>query len=180
MRKIMRRFLATLLFLFFTNALYGAGYFGVEGGGNSVFGFYGGNIPEKNHLGFYIDLKGSLNSPNDKDIYSFTEEYATQTLGDSRTGVKYGWTIINVAASYQVLENFLVLAGGGYGSKEEYKQFHDPTGILGTNNTYYIRGKNLSSPNLMLGGLVIIERINIKLSYDSFPKTINFGIGMNF
>jgi hypothetical protein len=149
---------------------------GLEYGTAPTYGFYFGSS-SKTKVGFYFDIKGSLRAPEKSTIYKFSKSYATQTLGDPQTGSVTDYTAINVGALFGVFENMSLLGGAGIAMKTEYLKFHDRTGILGSANNYYIEDTSKNTLNLLLGFVFYIEKINLKVQYETGLSAASFGIG---
>jgi len=149
---------------------------GLEYGTAPTYGFYVATA-SKSKTGFYFDIKSSFRSPDEKDVYKFSKTYATSTLGDSQTGTKTNYVSINGGVVYGIHDNISLIGALGIVNKTEYLSFYDNTGILGSGNTYYIKGEDKNSINAILGAMFYIEKINLKIQYESGVSSVAFGVG---
>lgn len=137
-------------------------------------------------VGWYGDLSSSRNSVNDKNVYSFSKTYAETVLGDPRVGTTKNVTafsagpLFSLSFIHDLLYSTYIYGALAIGGENSYATYYDNTGILGSNNNYYLKDGNQTVFGAGIGIIQNFEKWGLKLSYASISKQISVGISIGF
>jgi hypothetical protein len=132
-------------------------------------------------IGLYVDVKFDLESPADEQSYidDLTAAEVEDELGHRLIRRDGSWTTINVALMRPLAPQFVLYAGAGYSDGNNFREYVDESGQMGTFGHYWVRDEEASGPGLnLMGGamLQIAPSLALQLGGESRPGGFTVGV----
>lgn len=132
-------------------------------------------------VGVFFDIKGDFNSPEDQDNFysNISVNMAEETFGDGIIKKKGSWLSINGGLTLMVTTDGALYGGLGVSYYSEYRQYYDPTHILGDSGKYWIDNpKGDKTYTNFLCGIILKTSPNMafQIGYESKPSGVTVGL----
>ena len=152
---------------------------GIQYADKSKYGIYFAS-QESTTYGWYFDFLFSIPRVKESSVYDFNSNYTENVLNDEFRGSKkdaFSFSLGRTMELYQQLQGYAAL---GLGFESKYREYSDQYGILGDGGQYYIKDGNSTNVNGHIGLLLFLEKVSLKLGYESHSSGATFGIGADF
>jgi hypothetical protein len=167
------------------NGAFGFGY-AANAPQELVGGAVWGLVPGLGGWGLYVDAKMDPDDPSsdpyfDPDVTA--AEVGTLYPQDEELTQEERWYSFNVALMKSVTTELILYAGGGYATRDVYRQYLDPQQNRGRLGFYWVADPAVSGGevNVLAGALLrISERFRLQFGGETAPKGFTVGVSIMF
>lgn len=133
-------------------------------------------------VGMFFDFKiGSYPYDDSGDYYdNISINKAENIFEDPRVGDGSRADSYNGGLTVALAPKYAIYLGGGLTTQTKYRSYRDPTEILGTKGTYWIKESDEKKFNFLGGLLLSNDRFYFQIGYESVPSGVTLGLGYLF
>ena len=151
-----------------------------------VGGAVWGLVPGLRGWGLYADAKLDPGDPSADDFFVAglsPGQIDVQYPDDEEFAQEDRWRSFNVAVVRVVTPELMLYGGGGYATRDVYRQYLDPSRSRGNFGFYWVEDADASTTelNLMVGALLrVSSRLRLQFGGETAPRGFTVGASLVF